>query len=312
LCAPSVVGREKKKQGIYCRFAPFAVQSRVPSKLLSPSAVIFLIKLDPSLEQIATIAKMAGRRVLEMSTQDLKKFRKKDHSLVTEADLEADRMIRAFLMEAFPEDSILTEEVGYCVSTPNNRVWVVDPLDGTRAFAKGKPGYCVMIGLLVEGLPKMGVVYDPERGVTRGGASEKGCFLWPQDGPPQRLQPPEVPETPRFITTPSVDATLLEGMLTELNMVAAPSMHSVGLKVAEVIRGASHVYFSHHPLSYWDTVAPVAMALECGAVCTLADGTALNYTPSTEGPWSHPQPLVVTRGVDHNHVIETLQQLMDR
>src|ERR1700733_14128733 len=110
------------------------------------------------------LALAAGRRIIVLSESPLVREKKPDHSIVTNADHEADRIIRSGLKKAFPDHSILTEESG--LEGPSNAeyLWVVEPLDGTRAYAKGVTGYSVMIGLLKEGQPHAGVVFDPLEG----------------------------------------------------------------------------------------------------------------------------------------------------
>jgi len=247
---------------------------------------------------------------LEISKSEITKQRKVDKSIVTNADIAADQIICAQLKEHFPDDGILSEERGFSRPSNNGRVWVVDPLDGTKAFAKGGSGYCVMIGLVERNAPRLGVVFDPVGGVIWGGLVGHGCFSWENGEEPRRIDPSPIPAVPRLITTPSLSSDFKDRMLQELKMEAAPAMHSVGLKVAEIIRGASHVYFSHHPLSLWDTAAPVAMALAQGSTCTLIDGSQLDYSAMERGPWSHPSPLVISRGVDHERTIQTLARLL--
>src|SRR5262249_21983533 len=102
--------------------------------------------------------------------------RKADNSIVTEADLKADEIIRNGLMEAFPDHGILTEETSFSGNLQSDFTWLVDPLDGTKAYAKGIPGFCVMIGLLKEGRPYLGVVVDPLEGHLYHAIRGQGAF----------------------------------------------------------------------------------------------------------------------------------------
>src|SRR5688572_30214788 len=110
------------------------------------------------------LALQAGRRLMELRQTELVRERKADRSLVTNADHEADRIIRTGLRQQFPDHAILTEESGLDGDPDSTFVWMVDPLDGTRAYAKGTHGFSVMIGLLKEGRPFAGVVMDPWEG----------------------------------------------------------------------------------------------------------------------------------------------------
>ncbi len=86
--------------------------------------------------------------------------RKDDESPVTRSDREAEQAMRRAIGEAFPEDGILGEEFG-SERLDARRVWVLDPLDGTRAFVNGKPGFGVMAALLEEGRPVAGLIDMP-------------------------------------------------------------------------------------------------------------------------------------------------------
>ena len=86
--------------------------------------------------------------------------RKDDDSPVTRSDREAEQAMRRAIGEAFPEDGILGEEFG-SERLDARRVWVLDPLDGTRAFVNGKPGFGVMAALVEEGRPVAGLIDMP-------------------------------------------------------------------------------------------------------------------------------------------------------
>ncbi len=109
----------------------------------------------------------AGRRVMEVLRSTVETARKADHSLVTNADHEANTVILTALRRSFPEHGILSEETGREGPVSAEYVWVVDPLDGTRAFVRGLAGFSVHVGLLKEGRPHAGVVFDPASGEHR-------------------------------------------------------------------------------------------------------------------------------------------------
>src|SRR5438477_3333712 len=86
-----------------------------------------------------TLAVQAAHRITELRRSPLMRMRKPDHSLVTNADHEADKIIRQGLRKAFHDHAILTEESGLDGSPGAEYVWVVDPVDGTKAYAAGIP-----------------------------------------------------------------------------------------------------------------------------------------------------------------------------
>lgn len=110
----------------------------------------------------AELAQATGQLLLEYFQRDgLTGHLKKDFSLVTEADLAADRKIHAGLADAFPGDSIISEELAPSASSPSKRTWVVDPLDGTTNFSLGLPHWGVSIAFLEAGLPTAAALYFP-------------------------------------------------------------------------------------------------------------------------------------------------------
>src|SRR4029434_8759061 len=113
------------------------------------------------LKTATDLALKASEEVLKLLKNPTITGRKSDRSIVTEADLKSDEVIRTGLMQAFPDHAVLTEETGLQGRPDAEYVWIVDPLDGTKAYAKGIPGFCVMVGLLKEGRPFLGVVVDP-------------------------------------------------------------------------------------------------------------------------------------------------------
>ena len=95
--------------------------------------------------------------------------KKGEIDLVTEVDLECERMCRAVIAERFPGHDVLAEELGAGSSTdPRSRWrWVFDPLDGTTNYAHGLPIYCSSLGLEIDGRTEVGAVYDPSRRTAR-------------------------------------------------------------------------------------------------------------------------------------------------
>ena len=93
--------------------------------------------------------------------------------MVTSADFASDQLLRERIRERRPEDALLTEEAGWFPGTSGTRTWVVDPLDGTRAFTLGHEGVSVLVGLLEGESPIFGVAHFPFEGVTYWAAEER-------------------------------------------------------------------------------------------------------------------------------------------
>lgn len=117
----------------------------------------------PELAVARQAALEGGRVVAKYFRQAIEVHGKQSFNLVTTADVESERAIVAAIRSAFPSDAILGEE-GTAGSLEADRLWVVDPLDGTNNFAHGLEQFAVSIGFYEHGQPKVGVVYHPTRG----------------------------------------------------------------------------------------------------------------------------------------------------
>lgn len=118
--------------------------------------------MDRELDTLVKAARQAGYRILQLGKEGFHTRVKHDRSPVTTADLEADRILKEALLSAFPDDGWLSEEA------PDNprrlehkRVWIVDPIDGTKYFMRGLPQFAVSAALVVTGVPVVAVIFNP-------------------------------------------------------------------------------------------------------------------------------------------------------
>lgn len=135
--------------------------------------------LRPLLDFATELAYDAGRLTLGYfgrSTEGLGLEHKADASPVTLADREAEALIRRRIGARYPEHAILGEEFGEDNKDAPCR-WLVDPIDGTKAFVRGVPLYGVLIGLEIEGRVEVGVAYFPALNEMCAAATELGCTL---------------------------------------------------------------------------------------------------------------------------------------
>jgi histidinol-phosphatase len=119
-------------------------------------------------------AEAGGAAALERFRRSVGVRRKPDSSPVTEADLASEAAILRRISEAFPADGFLCEESGEKAGSSGRR-WIVDPLDGTRAFLRGLPHWGVLVALEVEGRVEAGVAYFPAIGAMYAAATGEGC-----------------------------------------------------------------------------------------------------------------------------------------
>jgi 3'(2'), 5'-bisphosphate nucleotidase len=123
---------------------------------------------DALLDVAIRAALAAGEAILKVYAEPFDVVQKSDSTPVTEADFAAERVIVTMLNAAFPDIPVVSEETvpedGW--APPAARFWCVDPLDGTREFVAKNGEFAVCIGLIEDGVPVMGVVHGPARGVT--------------------------------------------------------------------------------------------------------------------------------------------------
>jgi histidinol phosphatase-like enzyme (inositol monophosphatase family) len=133
---------------------------------------------DPTLRDLLNVAMEAayhaGKRTLAYFNSGVAVDRKADSTPVTIADREAERLLRERIASHFPEHAVLGEEEGATGGNPDYR-WVVDPIDGTKAFVAGVPLYGTLVGVEVKGKPTVGVIYLPALNDMVAAAEGLGC-----------------------------------------------------------------------------------------------------------------------------------------
>lgn len=138
----------------------------------------------------ANLAKESGALLTEyFHRQSLSSELKSDHSLITEADLAADRLIRKAIRKEYPKDGILSEEEGTVYVDGYTNTWVIDPLDGTTNFSLGLHYWGVSIARLQEGYPEIAAVYFPLVDELYVAQQNQGAFL---NGKPLQIKNPKV------------------------------------------------------------------------------------------------------------------------
>src|SRR5687768_6993915 len=131
------------------------------------------------LDEIAVAAREAGEAIIEIVRRGFEVEAKRDLSPVTEADRAAELIILAALAGAAPGVPVIAEEEVAAGRIPahGDIYFLVDPLDGTKEFVRGGEDYTVNIGLIADGLPRLGVVFAPASGVLHGGLVGHGAWV---------------------------------------------------------------------------------------------------------------------------------------
>jgi 3'(2'), 5'-bisphosphate nucleotidase len=230
------------------------------------------------LDDIAEAAREAGEAILEIVRRGFEVEAKSDASPVTEADRAAELIILAALARAAPGVPVIAEEEVAAGRIPahDDVYFLVDPLDGTKEFVRGGDDYTVNIGLIEQGVPKLGAVFAPATGRLHGGCVGTGA--WMDHGAVRRaIGTRERSEKLTAVASKSHlnQATLdyLEAAAGECSYVAVGS----SLKFCIVAEGQADIYPRASPTSEWDTAAGHAVLLAAGGLVDGADGSPLRY-----------------------------------
>jgi len=270
-------------------------------------------QLASELALASRLAREAGAVIEQVRERGFSARAKADSSPVTDADLAADALIRAGLTAAFPADGVLSEESGDSPGPRRPRTWIVDPLDGTEAFVDGVTrGYAVQIGLLDGLTPVLGVVYEPHEDRLMWAVRGHGTYLEHADEVygPLRVSARVDLATMPLLTSVRI-APALRGRLLTVGLPDAGALHSVGVKVGALVCGTADVYVSEHPISHWDSCAPLVLLEEAGGVLTQLDGSPFSYAiDPVRGP-RHPGPLVASNGPRHADLCAAFRAVWD-
>ncbi len=189
-------------------------------------------------------------------------------------DREANAYLLARLAEERPEDAVLSEESPDDASRlAARRVWIVDPLDGTREFGEpGRDDWAVHVALWEDGELAAGAVALPAQGITAG--TDLPPEVPPRGGPEG---PESVPDDRlRIAVSRSRPPRLAQEVATALDAHLVP-LGSAGAKCAAVWQGQVDAYLHQGGQHEWDSAAPVAVAHSCGLVAVRLDGSPLRY-----------------------------------
>lgn len=265
---------------------------------------------DQELETACLIAKEAAALVRQYAGQKVQVDHKDGNEPVTEADRRASDLIVARLRQAFPEDAILSEEMPDDGSRlQKERVWMVDPIDGTKDFIRGDVGYAVMIGLAVAARPKVGVVAQPATGKIYGAVV--GGQAWLEfDGARSRLAPSRLDQLAgvRFVASKSHRTPQIEAVRRRLGIEDEMNIGGVGLKVGLIAENVRDLYIYPGTRSkLWDACAPEAILHAAGGKLTDLYGNPLVY--DSEDLWNS-RGLVASNGPLHDTVIEALEEAL--
>ena len=224
------------------------------------------------LVQVDAIARAAAKAILEVyQSKDFSVKFKSDRSPVTAADMASENVIRTGLEQLDEQFPIVSEEheaVPFRERSTAKRIWVVDPLDGTKEFLKQTDEFCICIALIEAGRPVLGVIHAPVSGKSYLAASNEGAFVSSTLATLVRLSPKHKPSARnksglRFGVSRSHLSTATKEFIRTFDSPKLIPMGSA-LKFCALAEGALDVYPRFGPTMEWDTAAGDLIVKEAG------------------------------------------------
>ena len=230
---------------------------------------------------------------------------------VTEADRAANELIVSRLRSEFPDDGILAEESSDSEQRlEKERVWLIDPMDGTKNFIARDGDFAVQIGLAVQGESIAGVVYQPVRRVLYRAVRDGGSWIESDDGQAQQMFVSGHTDPSEMILASSRShrSTRMERVVSTFGFKDEMRRGSVGVKIGLITEQKADLYLHLSPSTkQWDTCAPEIILAEAGGRLTDLFGRPLRYNaPRIDNR----NGIVATNGAAHALVIETLAPLL--
>ena len=227
--------------------------------------------IQDELELITRTAERAGEIAMGYFRKDPEVWYKGGTSPVSEADIAVDSYLRETLREARPDYGWLSEESEDDHSRFNGQpIFVVDPIDGTRAYIRGDDFWCVSVAVVRDGRPVIGVLACPARGELYTAARDRETL---ENGTPVRVAEPG--STMKIAAPRSVFDKLPQGFLDELEQ--APYVSSLAYQLAMVANGRLAATFVKPNSNDWDLAAADLILQNAGGSIVDIDGARLSY-----------------------------------
>lgn len=213
-------------------------------------------------------ARAAGEAIMRAFRVEQEVRFKSPEQPVTEADLAADRILHRILLGERPDYGWLSEETA---DSPGrlrrDRLWVVDPIDGTNSFVAGRPEFAVCVGLVDRGRAVVGVVHNPVTGEVFSAADGGGAFC---DGAPIRVSNVGLDGAPRIVASRS---EMKRGEFDGFRAAwSVEPLGSTAYKMCRVAQGGAEAFVSRGPKAEWDVAAAVVIVREAGGRVSRLDG----------------------------------------
>jgi len=249
----------------------------------------------------------AGKEVMDIYNQKFSSTLKIDNEPLTEADIKSNNIIQKIISQfGYP---ILSEEsIDDKKRLASDKIWIVDPLDGTTDFVKQTGEFTIMISLVEGNRPILGVIYWPIKDTLYLAQKDQGAFQ-SSNGNWSKLSVSNVSELTkcRVVGSRYHISVQEQNLLKHLNVSQFTSKGS-SLKVVDVSSGNADLYFTMtNKIKQWDTCASYCLITEAGGKMTDMFGNDLEY--NTE-KLNHENGLLVSNGLIHNDVISIYREFL--
>lgn len=247
---------------------------------MSSSPTVPQHSLTNELEAAQELAIRAGAILVEhFGSGDPVRWKASDDP-VTAADYCASKMLVTELRRMFPQDGIISEEEPVDpYQMRRDRVWFIDPLDGTQEFVEGCGEFSVLIGLAIGGHPMLGVIYEPACPRLISAIVGEGAYAIEHHQRTRLFVSHETePERVVFARSRSHHTPAVDDVMERMGIRTVITRGSLGTKIGMIARGTAHAYVHAGTRTYqWDTCAGEVILHEAGGSLTDMQGRALHY-----------------------------------
>ena len=254
--------------------------------------------MNPDLQLAQEAARKASDVIMSYFRDEYEIKEKGEGNPVTTADLEADRILKEALLGARPDDGWLSEEtVDSEERLGKSRVWIVDPIDGTKEFIQGIPQFAVSIALAVDGDIQVAVVCNPAKNELFSAVRGEGATL---NGKPIRVTPlAELADASILASRSEVK----RGEFDQFVDYAITPIGSIAYKLALVAGGQADLTFTLTPKNEWDFAG--------GALLITEAGGRIHVLGDHPQKFNQPDPLVTGVVSTNGNLFEPLMAMLD-
>jgi len=250
----------------------------------------------------------AGKTVMNVYNQEFSSTLKKDNEPLTEADVKSNQIIQKTISDSGYH--ILSEESkDNKKRLDSKKIWIIDPLDGTADFIQKTGEFTIMISLVEDHIPILGVIYWPIKSTLYLAQKGKGSFKL-ENGIWSRLSVSNVSklENCKAVGSRNHISDIEQNLIKHLNISKFTSKGS-SLKVADISSGKSELYFTTtNKIKQWDTCASYCLITEAGGKMTDMFGNDIKYNTDK---LNHENGILVSNGLIHNEIVKIYDEFIN-